>query len=306
VKRFCPEAIGNQAKSQKANAPHVSLSKCTREHRKKVFISKEASKGVIPDWTPGAIYDVTKSTLNLETGQRFGKGPQRTFGRFGCKYDWENKKKDHLSGTVNETANRMRYGAQRNVKFTTEPIGLCNNIEIFKAHPTAFQGLDSPGPALRPSDKATSKYKSDPRMPFGVKTDVGSMYAADRSVNPDIGPNSYPPAVSFGNQILSQRGNATTNLFPKQPKFGRASKNQEEGPNVNLNLSAFGPQVRGDKRSEQTVGFSLGTRSQAQRITRCMTEGDTAAPKAKAKLAHPSLPSERKVNLYSGSLGAFS
>lgn len=68
VKRFCPEAIGNQAKSQKANAPHVSLSKCTREHRKKVFISKEASKGVIPDWTPGAIYDVTKSTLNLETG----------------------------------------------------------------------------------------------------------------------------------------------------------------------------------------------------------------------------------------------
>ncbi|CAD7922918.1 unnamed protein product [Amoebophrya sp. A120] len=306
LNRFCPQAVGDQAMSQRANAPKVSLSKCTREMRKSVFISKEASKGVMPAWTPGAIYDVAKSTLNLESGQKFNMGPQRTFGKSKNKYDWESKKVDHLSGRVNEIANLNRWSKQREICFTQEPIGLANNIEIFKAHPIAFQGLDSPGPGPKPDISKTSKFPNPPKMPFGVKTNVGSMYAGDRSINPDIGPSSYPPRTSLGNQILSQCGNATTNLFPKAPKFGRAIKSQEEGPNVHMNLSAFGPQVRGDKRSEQTVGFVLGTRAQAQRMTRCMTEMDSAAPPGKVRLPHPALPAERKVIAFSGSLGAFS
>ncbi|CAD7937642.1 unnamed protein product [Amoebophrya sp. A25] len=304
--KICPQSIGKQAQSQRNNAPMYSLSKCTREHRSKVFISKEASKGGIPLDTPGAIYDVATSTLNLSSGQAFSCGPKMVFGRSKNKYDWQNKKTDLLSGEVTEIANRMRYKKQRDVPFTKEPIGLANNIEIFKAHPIAFQGLDSPGPGPLPNIKKTSKYNNDPRMPFGVKTEIGSMYAGDKHTNPDVGPNSYPPLVSFGNQTLSQRRNASTHAFPRQPKFGREVKSKDEGPNVNLNLSAFGRQARGDKRSEQTVGFSLGTRGQAQRMTRCMTEKDSAAPTAKARMPHPPLPSERKAIAFSGSMGAFS
>ncbi len=47
------------------------------------------------------------------------------------------------------------------------------------------------------------------------------------------------------------------------------------GPNVNLNLSSFGKQVKSERHTEPLVGFSQGTRRQAQRITRCMTENDS-------------------------------
>lgn len=75
-----------------------------------MFISKEASDGVLPDWTPGAIYD-HPSTLNLATGQKFGTGPQRTFGRTKAKYDYMLKKHDRLGNDLTSRANRFRYRA---------------------------------------------------------------------------------------------------------------------------------------------------------------------------------------------------
>ena len=60
---------GKQYQSKRSNAPHYSLSQCTRQHREKVFISKAASAAQLNADTPGAIYDgAAASTLNLASG----------------------------------------------------------------------------------------------------------------------------------------------------------------------------------------------------------------------------------------------
>lgn len=84
------------------------------------------------------------------------------FGRWKNKYDWESRTEDPLAGDLTERANKYRYKKQAEVIFTTEPIGKTKNVEIFKAHPIAFQGLDSPGPQAYPPANInnTSKYNS--------------------------------------------------------------------------------------------------------------------------------------------------
>ncbi len=69
----------------------------------------------------------------------------------------------------------LRYQRDAHIVFAREPIGRTKNVEMFKAHPIAFQGLDSPGPQAyaKPSIEVTSKYDSFPKMPFGVKTSLG-------------------------------------------------------------------------------------------------------------------------------------
>ncbi len=58
------------------------------------------------------ILNIVSGRLNLNNprpfaGQKFGTGPQRTFGRWKPKYDWEVKKVDKL-GEVTCRANRAR------------------------------------------------------------------------------------------------------------------------------------------------------------------------------------------------------
>ena len=67
INQLAPSAFGNQTASKRNNAPSLSFGKATRKQREKIFISKEASEGVLNADTPGAIYEV-HSTLNLSNG----------------------------------------------------------------------------------------------------------------------------------------------------------------------------------------------------------------------------------------------
>ncbi len=106
VNQISAPAFGNQIQSKRNNAPSLSFGKATRKQREKVFISHEASSGQLNADTPGAIYQVN-STLNLASGQKFGTGPQRTFGRWKPKYDYELKRHDKM-GEITARANRFR------------------------------------------------------------------------------------------------------------------------------------------------------------------------------------------------------
>ena len=66
-------------------------------------------------------------------------------------------------------------------------------------------------------------------MPFGVKTDVGSMYKMGKSATENIGPFSYPPMTALGKQLLSRCGNPVTFKWGNAPKFGRKVKSDEPG-----------------------------------------------------------------------------
>jgi len=132
------------------------------------------------------------------------------------------------------------------------------------------------------------------------------MYAADKYSNKDIGPNSYPPAISLGKQTLSQRHNAVTYKFLQAPKFGRAAKTNNPTSKLKVNLSSLGTQVSASRKTEPLVGFSRGTRQSAQRIQRCMTEKDSAAPVSKLHIRHPNIEMEKNLIGFSGSMASFS
>jgi len=143
-------------------------------------------------------------------------------------------------------------------------------------------------------------------MPFGVKTDVGSMYEQNKNTNYNIGPNSYPPMVALGKQTLSHKHNPVTYKFLNAPKFAKPAKSCSPTSKLKINLSSIGNQTTSSKRTEPLVRFSRGTRNQAQRITRCMTTKDSATPATKARLPHPNLNMEKDLIAFSGSMGAFS
>lgn len=300
---FDVKSLGRQFQSKRETAPSFSISKCGRAQRDKVFISKEASNSQVNPDTPGAIYEVAVSTLNLETGQRFGKGPQRTFGRWKAKYP--DSSVDTLQRTVDTQP--FRYKNWLSIKFGTEELGLTNNIELMKAHIVAFQGKDSPGPQYMASKvENTSKYTTFPKVPFGVKTMVGSMYATSKEAqNNTVGPNSYPPRVSLGKQNLSQNRNAVTHAFPKGSRFGRRAA-QTDAPVPDMNLSSFGRQLRNTRRTEPRVGFSNAGRSGAQKMTRCLSDLDKPTALGRQFLSHPDICKESKLIRNSGSSGAFS
>ena len=133
------------------------------------------------------------------------------------------------------------------------------------------------------------------RLKEGLKSQTGKY----------LGPGSYPTMSSMGGQQLSQRKNPVTHPFSKAPKFGKSQNPGKKGSfsDPTPPLTAFGQQARSDKKSEPRVGFSKGTRAQAARMTRCMSDMDKMSTRLPpVRLPQPTLPLERRVISYSGSI----
>lgn len=294
---FTVPSLGVQAQSQRRTQPVVGISKCGRESRDKVFISKEHSRAAaLCRASPigGAIYDLP-STLNTK-GPAFTKGAcvEDIFPPGGCAGVTSN---DELNILVDSS--QFKYERDPTMLIGTDPRGRLKDAELIKNHSAAFFGRASPGPAAIGEDYGPKFSATKPRMamatPFGGKLPSGWQNISSMPAN--VGPGMYPRKdISIGKQHLSQRLNQPVNGFSRAESRTKV-RNLDSVSLLDAAKSSLGKQGLSKNRSAPSVGFGGGTRNQRSRTAVCMTQEDEG-PKAfmpKPFHAMPRLPMESDI-----------
>jgi len=284
---FDIKAMGKQDNSQKKTAPAFSFGSCSRErHHSKVFISEEHEKRKANMISPGPIYN-KPTTVPEGPGYPFGTAEQRPHGRA----QYPDTSVDLVGAVVDSQKNK--FPATRNVHFGTEQKDNMKNSMVIKTHPGAVLGLQSPGPtAYDPKDKNVTR-PTEPKYSLGEKTKILSA----KSQTPrTVGPGSYPPTASMGEQASSGKKSQPSWSFgvaKRMPPLRKCDEVLDPSPE----LSSFGQQVVSSKKSSPHYGFGTATREHKAK-TFLVQLGLDKGPRnewATPRQHHPRLATEKEI-----------
>lgn len=199
--------------------------------------------------SPGPVYSIP-SAVGEGPAYGFGSAPQREHGR--AKYP--DTSVDLTGATVDSQKNK--FHSTKGVHFGTEQKDNTKNSVLLRTHPQANLGLQSPGPfAYDPKDKDVTK-PTEPRFSLGEKTKI----LATKAQTPrNVGPGSYPPTTSMGEQPTSAKRSQPSWSFGNQKRMPPLKK-CDEVLDPNPELSSFGRQVVSGKKSSAHYGFGTATR----------------------------------------------
>lgn len=294
---FVP-AIGSQFQSARTSAPIHTISQVSRAHRDKMYIGKDFQKTLgLGRESPieGAKYNLP-DTLSKK-GVSFAAG-----GKVRSPLDVAEE--DGISTNdalaIEIAAQKFKFDRDRTMIIGTEPRGRLKEVTLIRAHAAAFFGRESPGPAAVGEkygpDFSVVKKKLGKAVPFASKTEAQGLYQTGDTPE-SVGPGVYAVKdTAFAKQYLTKRTNQPVHAFPHQEKFGK-TRCADSVSLLDAARSSLGSQTLGRNRSETSVGFGRGTRSQCDRQQLCYTKLDQGpkANMAKMHLSMPALPMERHV-----------
>lgn len=283
---FDVKAMGKQDNSQKQTAPAFSFGSCSRERHGKVFIGQEFEKGKASMTSPGPIYS-TPTTVPEGPGFPFGTSEQRPHGRA----QYPDTSVDLVGAIVDSQKNK--FHATKNVHFGTEQKDNMKNSTVIKCHPGAVLGLQSPGPtAYDPKDKGVTQ-RTEPKFSLGEKTKILST----KSQTPrNVGPGSYPPTASMGEQASSSKRSQPSWSFGMAKRMPPLRK-CDEVLDPNPELSAFGQQVVSGKKSSPHFGFGTATREHKAKtfLVQLGLDKGPSAHMPTPRQHHPKLATEKTI-----------
>jgi hypothetical protein len=287
---FDVPSLGKQDSSQKPTAPAHSFGSCSREGHQKVFLSQKHEQSKAKMNSPGPVYSIHTT---VGEGSKYGMGtaPQREHGR--AKYP--DTSVDLTGATVDSQKNK--YHATKGVVFGTEQKQETKNSVLLRTHPQAVAGQCSPGPtAYTPVDKDVTRY-TEPRFSLGEKTKILSTSAQTPR---NVGPGSYPPSTSMGEQPTSARKSMPSWSFGNAKRMPPLKKS-DAVLDPNPELSAFGQQVLSGKKSSAYYGFGTATREHKAKTFLVQT-GLDKGPRGQwptPRQHHPKLSTEKETIKYS-------
>jgi hypothetical protein len=284
---FDVPSIGKQDSSQKPTAPAHSFGSCSRDRQHhKVFLSEDHETRKATMYSPGPVYSIP-SAVGEGPSYGFGTAPQRHHGR--AKYP--DTSVDLTGATVDSQS--CKFHATKGVVFGTEQKAETNNTVLLKTHPQAHFGKESPGPtAYTPRDKDVTR-QTEPRYSLGEKTKILSTKAQTPR---NVGPGSYPPTASMGEQPSSAKKSMPSWSFGNSKRMPPLRKS-DAVLDPNPDLSAFGQQVLSGKKSSAYFGFGTATRDHKAKTFLVQTPLDKGprATMPTPRQHHPKLAPEKEI-----------
>lgn len=236
--------------------------------------------------SPGPVYSMP-SAVGEGAAYGFGSAPQREHGR--AKYP--DTSVDLTGATVDSQINKFQ--STKGVNFGTEQKNESKNSVLLKCHPQAMFGKGSPGPtAYTPRDKGVIR-ENEPRYSLGAKTKI---LATAAQTPRNVGPGSYPPTASMGEQPTSSKKSQPSWSFGSSKRMP-ALKKSDAVLDPNPELSAFGQQVLSGKKSSAYYGFGTATRDHKAKTFLVQT-GLDKGPRHEwpaARPFHPKLATEKEL-----------
>lgn len=283
---FDVPSMGKQDSSQKATAPAHSFGSCSRETQAKVFLSKHHEKGKATMNSPGPVYSVP-SAVGEGPSYGFGTASQREHGR--ARYPDTSV---DLTG-ANVDSQKNKFQSTKGIVFGTEQKCEYKNSVVLRTHPAANYGLASPGPvAYTPADKNVTR-PTEPKYSLGEKTKI---MATQAQTPRNVGPGSYPPTTSMGEQPTSARKSMPSWSFGNAKRMPPLRKS-DAVLDPNPDLSAFGQQVLSGKKSSAYYGFGTATREHKAKTFLVQT-GLDKGPRGQwepPRQHHPKLAPEKEI-----------
>lgn len=236
--------------------------------------------------SPGPVYSIP-SAVGEGAQYGFGTAPQREHGR--AKYPDTSV---DLTGAVVDSQ-KNKFHSTKGVVFGTEQKQETKNSVLLRTHPQATFGQGSPGPtAYTPKDKDVTR-ATEPRFSLGEKTKI----LASKAQTPrNVGPGSYPPTTSMGEQPISARKSMPSWSFGNAKRMPPLKKS-DAVLDPNPDLSAFGQQVLSGKKSSAYYGFGTATREHKAKTFLVQT-GLDKGPKSlmpTPRQFHPKLATEKQI-----------
>merc|ERR1719335_1868239 len=161
-------------------------------------------------------------------------------------------------------------------------------------------GQASPGPtAYTPVDKDITR-STEPRFSLGEKTKILATHAQTPR---NVGPGSYPPTSSMGEQPKSSKKSNPAFSFGNEKRMPPLKKSDavlDPHPDIG-SLSSFGRQVVSNLKSSPGFGFGTATRDHKAK-TYLVQTGLDKGPKHEwgpTPQDHPRLPIEKQTIKYS-------
>lgn len=236
--------------------------------------------------SPGPVYSMP-TAVGEGAAYGFGTAPQRQHGR--AKYPDTSV---DLTGAVVDSQN-TKFHATKGVVFGTEQKGETSNSVVIRYHPQASFGKGSPGPtAYTPRDKDVTR-PTEPRFSLGEKTKI----LATKTQTPrNVGPGSYPPTTSMGEQPNSNKKSMPSWSFGNSKRMPPLRKS-DAVLDPNPDLSAFGAQVLSKKKSSAFYGFGTATRDHKAKTFLVQTPLDQGPRGAwgTPRLHHPKMATEKEI-----------
>lgn len=236
--------------------------------------------------SPGPVYSVP-SAVGEGSKYGFGTASQREHTR--PKYP--DTSVDLTGATVD--SQKHKFHSTKGVVFGTEQKDEANNSVLLRTHPQANFGKGSPGPtAYTPRDKDVTR-ATEPRYSLGDKTKI---LAANAQTPRNVGPGSYPPTTSMGEQPTSARRSMPSWSFGNAKRMPPLKKS-DAVLDPNPELSAFGQQVLSSKKSSAYYGFGTATRDHKSKTFLVQT-GLDKGPRGQwptPRQHHPKLAIEKEI-----------
>jgi len=287
---FDVPSMGKQDSSQKPTAPAYSMGSCSRERHAKVYMGAENEKRKGGMNSPGPVYSLA-STVGEGAKFGFGTAPQREHGR--AKYP--DTSVDLTGATVD--SQKHKFHATIGTVFGTEQKSDNKNSIVLRVHPALNYGMASPGPtAYTPVDKDVTR-PTEPKFSLGEKTKI---MATQAQTPRNVGPGSYPPGTSMGEQPTSARRSMPSWSFGNAKRMPPLRKS-DAVLDPNPDLSAFGAQVLSGKKSSAYYGFGTATREHKAKTFLVQT-GLDKGPRAvmpTPRQHHPKMAPEKEMIKYS-------
>jgi hypothetical protein len=291
---FDVPAMGKQHSSQKKTAPAHSFGSCSRDRQQqKLFMSEEHERRKATMASPGPVYSVP-SAVGEGPKAGFGTSPQRQHGRA----QYPDSSVDVTGATVD--SQNCKFPSTKGVHFGTDLKDNMKNSVLIRTHPQANMGMESPGPfAYDPKDRDVTRIK-EPRYSLGQKTKILATHAQTPR---NVGPGSYPPTASMGEQPKSEKRSNPSFSFGNEKRMPALKKSDavlDPHPDIG-SLSSFGRQVVSNQKSSPGYGFGTATRDHKAKTFLVQT-GLDKGPKHEwgpTPQDHPRLPKEKEMVKYS-------
>lgn len=291
---FDVPAMGRQYNSQKKTAAAHSFGSSSRETcSKKQFISEKHQKSQALMASPGPVYSLA-SAVGEGPKYGFGTSPQRQHG----KAMYPDSSVDLTGATVDSQP--CKFPTTKGVHFGTDLKDNMKNSVLIKTTPGTYLGIQSPGPfAYDPKDRGVTTPR-EPKYSLGQKTKILATHAQTPR---NVGPGSYPPTGSMGEQPKSDKRSNPSFSFgnaQRMPALKKSDAVLDPHPDIG-SLSSFGRQVVSNQKSSPGYGFGTATRDHKAK-TYLVQTGLDKGPKHEwgpTPQDHPRLPLEKEVNKYS-------